>query len=157
MVQKEEIESYILNNYMYRTDGTLVRGKTYGRWREGLEVGSCVGKRGYKTISILGRRFYTHQIIYWCHTGEWPLLIDHIDGVKTNNSPSNLRASSKTDNALNLFSCHKDNKSGFLGVTYQKKSGKYYARFRGKHIGSFTTGEEAHKAYVNFKRDATVA
>jgi len=155
MVSKESLEDYLDYNYMYTNKGVLTRAFTLSRWKEGEEVGRCVGKRGYKTIYILGKRYYTHQIVYWLHTGEWPDLIDHIDGDKTNNAPHNLRSSSKVENALNLKACHKDNRSGFLGVTYRKDTGKYSARFRNKNLGCYNSPEEAHEVYVKFKADAT--
>tara|TARA_R110002167_G_scaffold50681_1_gene147480 strand:- start:15 stop:518 length:504 start_codon:yes stop_codon:yes gene_type:complete len=157
MVQEtERLEDYLYSNYVYcPLQGFIERDVDHGRWKVGTVVGECVGKRGYKTISILGKRYFTHRILYWYYHKEWPELIDHIDGDKTNNREDNLRESSKVSNALNLKTCHRDNKSGFLGVTYRRDTGRYSARFRNKNIGCFDTPQEAHEAYVNFKRDAT--
>ena len=151
MVQREEIEQFIEDNFGYQVSGNIVRRRTSTRWMEGCVVGNCVGKRGYKTISILGKRLYTHRVLFWMHTGGWPDLIDHIDGDKTNNSLGNLRGSTKAKNALNLKASHKDNSTGLLGVTFRKDTGKFSARFRGKSLGCFATKWEAHKVYVECK------
>jgi hypothetical protein len=45
---------------------------------------------------------------------------------------------------------HKGNKTGYVGVSYDKKSKKYVAeiRYRGKRyrLGHFNTAKEAHRA-----------
>jgi hypothetical protein len=41
----------------------------------------------------------------------------------------------------------KTNKSGYIGVCFHKRSGKYYAATRQRHIGSFDTAIEAAYAY----------
>lgn len=76
------------------------------------------------------------------------LMIDHIDGNPLNNSKINLRICSHNDNIKNL-SKHKDNTSGYKGVT--KRRNKWRARIcvNRKHIslGCFLTKEEAARAY----------
>ncbi len=104
-----------------------------------------IGLRGYKTVSIMGKRYYVHRLIWLMSYGYLPDLLDHIDRDKTNNKLSNLRVSSKNLNALNLKSCHKDNKSGILGVTI--KGNRFIARFKDRYLGSFPTAKEAHTAY----------
>lgn len=150
MVQNESLTDYLSYNYYVDADGTLRRNRTYKQWIIGREVG-VVGVRGYKTLSIKGKRYYVHRLIFLMEHGYLPDLIDHLDGDKTNNRISNLRDSSKVSNALNIRYCHKDNATAFLGVTYRKDTGKYSARFRNENLGCFDTPEEAHAVYVKAK------
>ena len=154
MVQTEEaLRSYLLETYRV-VDGELVRRHTYKQWLAGSSVGT-VGKRGYKTLSIAGKRWYVHRLIFLMENGYLPDLVDHKDGVKTNNAPSNLRDADKILNAMNLKGSHRDSKTGVLGVTYRKDSKKYYARLRDKSLGCYDTVEEASLAYITAKSGAT--
>jgi len=147
MVQ-DEIEKWIGENYLYSpTDGTLTRANSRGRWSAGAEVGTCVGKRGYKTILIKGKRLYVHRVLFYMHHGEWPEFVDHIDGDKTNNSLSNLRSVDRSTNAKNIYKPHVDTESGHLGVLKRKDTGKWSVRFQGKSIGCYNELREAVKAY----------
>jgi hypothetical protein len=145
MVQGQSLDDYILSNYHY-SDGKLLRSNTYKKWKAGSEVGT-VGARGYKTLSVLGKRLYVHRIIYFLCHGSWPDLIDHINGDKCDNSIGNLREANKSINARNLNKSHKDSESGVLGVTRRKDTGRYSARFCDKSLGCFDTPEEAKFAY----------
>lgn len=149
MVQEQTLKEYLEDNY-YIEEGLLKRAKTYRNWKKGREVGT-VGLRGYKTLWVLTRRYYVHQLIFLMTHGYIPDLIDHINGDKLDNRPENLRGSSKVSNALNLKGCHRDNVSGYLGVTYRKDTGKFVARFRNKTLGSYKTAKEAHDVYNDFK------
>ncbi len=79
--------------------------------------------------------------------------IDHIDRNPLNNQRSNLRVASKRLQSYNV-GIMKNNISGFVGVTFNKKctknpwiamismpDGKY------KYLGNFKTSEEASEAY----------
>lgn len=146
--------TYIKDNY-YEDCGVLRRKKGYKQWKRGSETGSCVGARGYKTVSILGRRYYVHRVIFFLCNGYLPELVDHINGDKLDNRPSNLREADKSINGVNLKGCHADNKTGYLGVTYRKDTGKFFARFKRKSLGCFDTAEEAHKEYLKAKEEET--
>ena len=74
--------------------------------------------------------------------------IDHIDNDKYNNWVENLRWVNKSGNNRNRPS---KNKTGFKGV-YERRD-LYIAQIRinkrKKHLGSFSTPELAHEAYMN--------
>jgi hypothetical protein len=85
--------------------------------------------------------------------GDWPpMLIDHRDGDGTNNRWSNLRSASSTQN-LNNARRRCNNSSGFKGVYFNKKEGRYMAQIRTASkrlfLGLFDSAEEAHAAYVS--------
>ena len=79
--------------------------------------------------------------------------IDHIDRNKTNNSISNLRWISKSNNCRNK-SKKQNTSSKFMGVCFDKANGKYVAKIRinnkKKHIGCYATEEDAAKAWDDY-------
>jgi hypothetical protein len=103
------------------------------------------------TLSILGKRYYLHRLIWLMHNGVLPPLLDHINGVKADNRIENLRVSNKKENALNLHKPHADNLLGILGVSKRRDTGKYTANLCGVRLGQFDTPEEAERAYINAK------
>tara|TARA_Y100000780_G_C13682823_1_gene416630 strand:- start:1090 stop:1593 length:504 start_codon:yes stop_codon:yes gene_type:complete len=158
LVSIESLKDYVSDCYYY-SRGKLFRRTTKTRWKKDEEVGEYVGKRGYKTISILGKRYYTHQIIFLIHRGYIPELIDHENKNKLDNNIDNLKDSSKIENALNLSGPHKDNQLGVLGVFKRKDTGKYVAQFSGERLGEFKTAEEAQQVYdkAKFSRNEELA
>jgi hypothetical protein len=96
---------------------------------------------GYFTTYCLGKQRYVHRIIWEMFNGPIPdkYEIDHIDGVRSNNSISNLRCISRTKNLRNA-KMRSTNTSGVTGVcrsgcgwmaiwwtTDKVKKGKYFS------------------------------
>lgn len=108
---------------------------------------------GYRQIGIDGARFQEHRLAWLYVTGDWPLaFIDHINGVRDDNRFSNLRDVSRTVNAYNQRNPKSNNLTGgFLGVSFDKKAGKFkaciHANGKQKQIGRFETAELARDAY----------
>jgi len=75
---------------------------------------------------------------------------DHINRNRSDNRKENLRSCTRAENMLNT-GAHKDNKySDYKGVTYASTGRavrRWRATFKGKHLGSFHTEEEAKEAY----------
>lgn len=135
------------------------------RWRvspsRGVMAGAVAGTtcwRGYRHIKISGRLYLAHRLAWlWAH-GEWPDGdIDHIDGDRANNRLSNLRIATRSQNLANTRR-HRDNASGFKGVTWVPRVQKWMAQIRvggrTKYLGYFATPEEAHAAYLEAARQA---
>lgn len=137
--------------------GEFTRLKTVGgRWFVGDVVG-VLNSSGYLQIRIDGGRYLAHRLAFLYANGNWPIgEIDHIDGEKRNNRLSNLRDVTHSVNMQNQLVAQGRTKSNRLGAHYQSRSNKWLAQIvlSGKlvHLGSFTTPELAHKAYVNAKR-----
>lgn len=76
--------------------------------------------------------------------------IDHVNGNKLDNRRANLRHVSHSQNMRNM-KIHKDNKSGFKGVSLHKHSGLHTARICVNrisiHLGYFKSAIEASLAY----------
>lgn len=97
---------------------------------ERLLIGSEIG-RGYRQVKISGRRYLLHRLIFAKFYGYQPENVDHIDGNTKNNSPSNLRCATKSQNMINR-KCQANSKSGRLGVDFMKNRGKWRVQI---HVG----------------------
>jgi len=126
--------------------------------KAGEETGCVVGG-GHLQIGIDGSLYYAHRLAWLYMTGEWPQPeIDHINGVKDDNSWINLRLATSTINSENQRIARSDNKyTGLLGAYRCNKTSRFRAtiQVKGKqyHLGVFGTSQEAHDAYVKAKRE----
>jgi hypothetical protein len=102
--------------------------------------------KGYLVGYALGRNFLAHRVAYALFHGEWPNLIDHANGVKTDNRIENLRSVDTRANAMNQ-KLRKDSSTGFVGVSLHKASGLYQAYVfsygRKTSLGYHKTAEDA--------------
>lgn len=123
---------------------------------EGAPAGS-IGTKGYVAITVDGHPGYKAHRLAWLYmTGEWPTeQIDHRDTVRHNNAWDNLRLATLAQNAQNQQRPSKNNKSGYLGVTWDAKQCKWaatiYVNGRNKRLGRHKTAEAAHSAYMAAK------
>lgn len=113
----------------------------------------------YMRGTLLGQKVLKHRIVWAMFKGEWPTYtIDHIDGDKLNNIPSNLRDVTVSVNQHNQKNAHVNSKTGVLGVSKCHK-GQFVAQFvaqlraYGKihRLGTFSSIELAEKAYKEGK------
>ncbi len=74
--------------------------------------------------------------------------VDHINGDGTDNRRANLRAATHAQNMRNRKK-HKNNTSGFKGVSPMRGKWRAQIRFEGRkhHLGIFDSPEEAAEAY----------
>ncbi|MNT54080.1 AP2 domain protein [compost metagenome] len=79
-----------------------------------------------------------------------PNMVDHVNGNKLDNRRGNLRLCIKSENMHNRRA-QKNNTSGFKGVSFDRRSGKFRAQIvvnkRHVHIGYYVNAEAAHAAY----------
>lgn len=122
------------------------------RARRGYGAGS---KRfdGRSVISINGRRYMAHRLAWLWMTGRWPdAEIDHINRDPTDNRWANLRQATRGQNAINVDytlrkrdlprGVHRASDSRCLFTAVISING------RNKHLGRFSTVEEASAAYL---------
>lgn len=124
----------------------------HGRSGAGQLAGSPNGE-GYIGIKIDGKLYAAHRLA-WLHvTGSFPRhLVDHINGIRTDNRFANLRQATNSQNQANAKR-PVTNTSGFKGVSFIKRANKWQAsiRFEGRQIslGRHRTPEAAHQAYLD--------
>lgn len=137
--------------------GTFTRRHTAGRWVAGSPLTGTLS-HGYIRIWLDGKLIAAHRLAWACMTGVWPSSdIDHIDGNRANNAWANLRQVDRSTNLENIRRAKSSNRStGLLGAYRSPSPGRFVSRIqvRGKSmsLGSFSTAEEAHNAYMAAKR-----
>lgn len=107
---------------------------------------------GYKRVSVDGVALKQHRVVWALAYGEWPPeQVDHIDGDRANNRPSNLRLAGEVGNQRNVLK-HCRNTSGYRGVYWDKRVRRWKSMImvRGKSVflGYFDIAREAAEAYV---------
>ena len=114
-------------------------------------------KYGYSIIEVNRKSYKAHRIAWLLTYGSWPEdQIDHINGNGLDNRLENLRAVSNGENLRNK-KIYKNNTSGTLGVSFDKRCQNYQAKIminkKYKHLGYFKNKEEAiaARAAANIK------
>lgn len=124
-----------------RADYELVACRPWYRLRNANNAYALTGSRHTGTRAAL------HRFLLDAPEG---LEVDHIDGDGLNNSRSNLRLATRTQNSANRGK-NRNNRSGFKGVTFYKRTGKWMAQIgvdgKNVHLGYYGTPEEAAEAY----------
>jgi hypothetical protein len=121
---------------------------------DGDEAG-CINRLGYRVITHKGKQYRTHRIVWLLNKMRWPKgMIDHINGIKTDNRLENLR---DVSNRVNMSNMPRHRNGAYPGVE-NHASGRYRARIfhEGKmlQVGIFSSAEEAHKAYRRASEEA---
>lgn len=122
--------------------GALVRVAARGNQPVGSMAGSP-HRDGYIKVIIDGNTLYAHRVVWLLTYGEWPAgQVDHIDGNRRNNLPSNLRLCTHSQNQAN-----RAHNGKFKGVTFHKKCGRWQAQCGQTYLGLFTNQSDAARAY----------
>ena len=89
------ITQSLLKDLFIYEDGQLIRKSN------GKSAVIPAGKKRYERVSIQGKAYDLHRMIYLWNHGVLPDTIDHIDGNRENNKIENLRAVTQQQNCLN--------------------------------------------------------
>lgn len=121
----------------------------------GAKPGDVAGwqdRNRYMRVEVDQVKLAAHRVAWALHTGYWPpdgMQIDHINGIKTDNRPVNLRLANNSENQCSAKS--RPGRSGLRGVDWSIKMGRWRAKImKGKrtiHLGYFHDKNEAHAAY----------
>lgn len=107
-------------------------------FRKGVECG-FKDNHGYLRVSVGGRKYLVHRLIYKLTNPEFDLngdsVVDHINRDRLCNFEWNLREVTKAANNRNRAPCK--------GVSYCKQTGKWKAGLDGKWLGRHNTEQEA--------------
>ena len=141
---------------LFRYDsGKLIRTVSLGG---GSKIGDVFGymtKSGsnrYIRCVLRGKSYYLHKLIWlYHHSNPFNSIVDHINGDTLDNRIENLRLASAIDNSRNR-KLHKNNTSGYVGVTYRKRDNKWVAQIsidsKMIHLGKYDTPEMASDVYI---------
>jgi hypothetical protein len=130
----------------------IARGK-YKHIKAGTVVGSSHSE-GYIVIDVDRKLYFAHRLAWLYLYGEHPVSdVDHINGDRSDNRASNLRAASRAENMQNLRRVSKRSSSGLLGAYRFRKKWTTSIQINGakKHLGVFDSAEEASAAYLAAK------
>lgn len=111
-------------------------------------VRTSVHPKGHLKITIFGKSYLVHRIIWKLVHDEEPPQIDHANGIKADNRLENLRASNSSQNSTNRI-YRTNSQSGYRCVRKCRKRWMSHITFNGQryHLGMFDTADEAAKAY----------
>lgn len=115
----------------------------------GRPADQYITNAGYRQVRVSGRLYLVHRIVWKMIHGSDPAkLLDHINGVRIDNSPGNLREVNDSQNAFNSVA---PSGKPLKGASLHW-NGSYRAQImkdrKHIHLGLFKTPEEAHAAYV---------
>ena len=117
-------------------------------------VAGSIGKRGYSDISVDGKNYRAHRLAWLYMHGNFPIgVIDHINGIKSDNRLINLRDVTNAKNLLSWRKVSSNNTSGFLGVSKNHDGwrAEINVNVQKINLGTYATKEEASIAYVAAK------
>jgi len=120
------------------------RGKTLG-WKS----------EGYTLIKVDGRPYRAARLAWIFMTGAEPtLVVDHINGQRSDDRWVNLRQLTIAQNCQNRRVGHAGSSSRFLGVAADRGLWRADIMVNGiaHRLGRFKTEEAAHAAYLTAKR-----
>ncbi len=123
--------SKIQSSWMLDGDNLVWARDANGGKKAGDLVGRSIRKSGHENVflTIDGKLkgFVLARIIWFLRTGEYPELeVEHKDCNPQNNSESNLRLASRSQNMANTMIGRTGNHK--KGVYMDKRTGKYYVQ-----------------------------
>lgn len=147
MITQDEIKAL----FRYKDGSLYWRNDTGTATKAGSKAG-YLHKTGYVNISIKGKKYRAHRLIYLYHFGHIPSQIDHINRIKDDNRIENLRPSDSSKNQMNT-----ENRKPCSRGVYERPNGRWRAQIykNGKAIslGHHSTRSDAQKAYDKAKME----
>ena len=148
----------LLHELFSVSEGRLVRKLSAGGQLPGSIAGT-IRLDGYRGVGIRRKYFFAHRLIWMMENGSFPANdLDHINGLKDDNRIENLRECTHLQNMQNIRKAPKTSSTGVLGVRLEARCKTTPWRAMGwkngknVSIGYFRTIEQAHEAYINWKR-----
>jgi hypothetical protein len=129
-------------------------------WRENRQRPDLIGKEagfidncGYVRVAIRGRKYLRSHLVFRMVMGRWPAQkIDHINRIRTDDRPDNLREATHAENMWNRTPKRRDLP---MGVTRRERRYSAEIMRNGQlyRLGRFDTVAEAQDAYQNARKE----
>jgi len=157
---KQDMGSYlVIGVYEYDVlidseDWERIKDKHWKIKKSNLKKGLCYFITAFGTQKKYNtyKQEYMHRFIMNFPNSQ----VDHISGNTLDNRKSNLRVCTVSENGCNQKK-RKDNTSGYKGVSWDKRSGRWYAMItknkKQHNLGYYTTAEEAYAAYCKAAKE----
>ena len=149
-MNKDEAQIARFHELFEYKDGCLYWKKHRKNW---VKVGQAAGlktPKRYVDVRVDSKMMRAHRIIFAMHNGYFPEMVDHINGIKTDNRIENLRACTRSQNAQNKTKT-KETRNTFV------KDGRYGVALmvnkKQIHIGYFDSQEEANVAAKKARKE----
>ena len=131
--------------------GNFYRKISRGRWKAGSLVRSTPNAKGYLRVNIDGRSYRLNRLAWLYVHGHWPrFLVDHRNGIRSDNRIDNLRDATASENQRNRRGANVNSESGILGVRFvggRNLSRPYRATVwengKPRSLGYYETAQEA--------------
>tara|TARA_R110000744_G_scaffold169216_1_gene287071 strand:- start:203 stop:688 length:486 start_codon:yes stop_codon:yes gene_type:complete len=139
MVSDKQLKNICEDRYYYKDGALYNKAELSTRATKDKKAGG-VATCGYLTITIDGKKYLAHRLVFLMHHGYLPRLLDHINRNKLDNRIENLREASFKLNVINSKT-GKNNTSGRKGVSWNARRQNYRAYIKNDtklmHLGSF--------------------
>jgi hypothetical protein len=144
-----EIIDYILENFIYHSNGSITRN-------DRKNSNGSYDKDGYLIIKVKGKQFKAHRIAYLLNYRRFPIgEIDHINRDRKDNRIENLRVVSRKANIDNTIK--KPNKNtGVVGVYIDNTNGlkkKFATNINGKTLRFMTLQEALNRKQESYNNE----
>ncbi len=152
LVRSDEATGHLF--WLPRSEEMFPKRRIWLTWKtvyEGRPAFRTPHSNGYLSGRLGGRTEYAHRVVWCILAGEWPpSQIDHINGIRSDNRPVNLRLATNAANACN-YPSRSGSKSRFKGVSPAWRRDRWIAQItkggKATHLGTFDNEEEAARAY----------
>lgn len=133
--------------FSYNPVTGVFRNRVQRRSAKVGDVPGSIGPEGYWRISLDGKVYQGHRLVFLYLHGYMPEEIDHINGVRYDNRAENLRAVSHSENMRNCV-VREDSTTGVRGVSPNRGGFLVSIYSKGKKIavGWFKNINDAKKA-----------
>jgi hypothetical protein len=123
-----------------------------------IKINNSKDDNGYIRIMVNSKRYKASRLAWLLFYGKEPQnLIDHINGIRSDNRICNLRDVTNSENCQNQLKAKRTSTSGFLGVKKRNRYDKWWATISKNgieyYLGDYNTPEEAHNAYLIAKKE----
>lgn len=115
----------------------IIRGKA----RNVNKAAGCI-YNGYRLISQNNRNYLGHRLAWFFYYGYWPINIDHINTIRSDNRIENLREATVSENGFNV-KMYSTNKSGVKNIHWDKREVKWRAEIK-------SNGKRTVKLFADF-------
>ena len=133
-----------------KVTGKLWHITSKGRCKAGQEI-TALDAKGYVRTQFQGKKILGHRLAWLLAYGTEPVgIIDHINGVKSDNRLENLRLADHTTNQCNIP--YRSSNTGIKGISIHANGYMAHISYRGKQYTKYSKDLGVVKVWLDAKR-----